>query len=67
MRKDYCDSCGDEISGDILNISARTATEIRGSGDFFLNMDVCKQCADIIKQAILNISKITRGLQGSAK
>lgn len=69
MRRDYCDSCGDEVGGSILNLAARTATGIRGEADFFLKLDLCQPCANNVKQAILNIPKVimARGLQGSAK
>ena len=60
MRKDYCDSCGDEIRGGVLNLSARTATETRGDADFFLNMDLCILCTDIVKQKILSMPEVAR-------
>lgn len=68
MRRDYCDSCGDEVGSSILNLAARIATGTRGEADFFLKVDLCRPCADNVKQAILNIPKVVmaRSLQGSA-
>ena len=55
MRKDYCDCCGDEITGEVRNLAARTKDKkYDGDKDFFLDVDLCHPCADKGKQAILD-------------